>query len=220
MSEASGESDRAADGSPPIDGSRGRAHSGRRPGSADTRGQILDAARVAFGERGFDGATIRVIATRAGVDPALVHHFYGSKQQLFMAAMEFPIDFPAVMAMAMAGPPERIGENVVRAVLGAWESPTTAPLILGVVRSATTDPVAAGMLQQFLTSGPLNQIGGAIGLPDGQLRAILAGSHLIGLAMARYVIKIEPLASADIETLVRIVGPTIQRYLTGEIAAD
>jgi AcrR family transcriptional regulator len=197
-----------------------RAHSGRRPGSADTRGQILDAARVAFSERGFDGATIRYIAARAGVDPALVHHFYGSKQQLFMAAMEFPIDFPAVMAMAMAGPPERIGENVVRAVLSAWESPTTAPLILGIVRSATTDPIAAGMLQQFLTHGPLNQIGGALGWPDGQLRAVLAGSHLIGLAMARYVIKIEPLASADIETIVRMVGPTIQRYLTGEIPAD
>jgi AcrR family transcriptional regulator len=195
---------------------RRSGHTGRRPGSADTRGQILDAARAAFGERGFDGATMRDIAARAGVDPALVHHYYGTKQQLFMAAMQFPIDFPAVMAMAMAGPPELVGENVVRAVLGAWESPATAPLILGIVRSATTDPIAAGMLQQFLTSGPLHEIGSVLEQPDVQLRAVLAGSHLIGLAMARYVIKIEPLASANIETIVRMVGPTIQRYLLGD----
>ncbi len=192
-------------------------HSGRRPGSADTRGQILDAARAAFGEHGFDGATIRDIAARAGVDPALVHHFYGSKQQLFMAAMELPFDFPTMVGRVLDGPESRLGERLAREILGVWEAPETRPLILGMLRSATTDPVAAGMLRKLLTEGPFMVAGQAIGRPDGQLRVTLVGSHLIGLAMARYVVGVEPLASADIETVIGIVSTVLQHYLTGDL---
>ena len=202
---------------PPSNSGRRAGHTGRRPGAADTRGQILDAARAAFGERGYDAATIREIGAAAGVDPALVHHFYGTKQQLFMAAMQFPFDFPSVIRAATDCPPEEVGEQVVRAILTAWENPATAPLILGLVRSATTDPVAASMLRGFLSEGPLQEVTQLIDVPDARLRAVLVGSHLIGLAMARYVVKIEPLASADIETVIRLVAPTIQRYLMGDL---
>jgi AcrR family transcriptional regulator len=203
-----------------VEPGRRAAHTGRRPGSADTRGQILDAARAAFGERGFDGATVRGIAARAGVDPALVHHFYGSKQQLFMAAMELPLDFPALVGRVLDGPEQLIGERLAHEILGVWEAPATRPLILGMLRSATTDPVAAGMLRRLLSEGPLLAAAQAIDLPDARLRATLAGSHLIGLAMARYVVGIEPLASADIETVVRSIAPVLQHYLTGNLSAE
>jgi AcrR family transcriptional regulator len=195
-------------------------HTGRRPGSADTRGQILDAARTAFGERGFDGASIRDIAARAGVDPALVHHFYGSKQQLFMSAMELPFDFPALVARVLDGPAEGIGERLARSILEVWEAPATRPLILGMIRSAATDPIAAGMLRRLLSEGPLLTAAQAIDQPDAMLRATLAGSHLIGLAMARYVIGVEPLASTDIESVIRTVGPVLQHYLMGDLSSE
>jgi AcrR family transcriptional regulator len=199
---------------------RRSAHTGRRPGSADTRGQILDAARAAFGERGFDGASIRDIAARAGVDPALVHHFYGSKQRLFMAAMELPFDFPALVAGVLNGPESGIGERLARSILEVWEAPATRPLILGMIRSATTDPIAAGMLRRLLAEGPLLAAARAIDRPDAMFRATLAGSQLIGLAMARYVVGVEPLASSDVETVIRAVAPVLQRYLTGDLSAE
>jgi AcrR family transcriptional regulator len=110
---------------------------GRRPGSADTRGRILDAARAAFGERGFDGATVRDIAARAGVDAALVHHYFGSKQRLFLAAMDIPVDFATAVPALLEGPPDRLGERFVAFVLGLWDRPELRPLLLGVVRSAS-----------------------------------------------------------------------------------
>jgi AcrR family transcriptional regulator len=195
------------------------ARTGRRTGSGDTRGRILLAARAAFGERGFDGATIRDVAARAAVDPALVHHYFGTKQQLFVAATEVPFDPPAMVAQLLAGPHDEIGERFVRFVLRLWDTPATRPAILGVVRSATTDPVAAGMLRRMLAEGPILALADALGRPDARLRATLAGSQLIGLLMARYVVGVEPLASASDELVVRTIGPTIQRYLTGDLEA-
>jgi AcrR family transcriptional regulator len=198
----------------PRAGRTGRT--GRRVGSSDTRGRILAAARSAFGERGFEATTIRDVAARAEVDPALVHHYFGSKQQLFVSAMQFPSELQAMIPQLIAGPPEEVGERYVRFLLELWETPTVRPLLLGVVRSATTDPVAATMLRQLLTEGPILALAGAIDRPDARLRATLAGSQLIGLALARYVVAVEPLASTAPEVLVRAVGPTIQRYLAGD----
>ena len=196
------------------------ARSGRRPGAEDTRGRITAAARGAFAERGFDGATIRSIAEAAEVDPALVHHYFGTKQQLFIAAMEMPVDVAAMVPLVMAGPPDMVGERFLRFVLAQWEAPPVRSLFLGIVRSAATDPVAAGMLRRVLAEGPLLAIVRALGTPDAALRAALAGSQFVGLVMARYVVGIEPLASASAESVARAVGPTIQRYLTGDIGAD
>ena len=196
---------------------RAGRRAGRRPGSADTRGRILEAARAAFGERGFDGATVRDIAARAGVDPALVHHYFGTKQRMFVAAMEMPVDFAAAVPALLAGPPDGLGERFAGFVLELWDRPEVRPLLLGVVRSASTDPVAAAMLRRMLAEGPLLAVATALDRPDAALRASLAGSQLIGLAMARLVVGVEPLATADRASLARIVGPTIQRYLVGDL---
>lgn len=190
---------------------------GRRPGSADTRGRIVGSARSAFAERGFEGATMRAIATAAGVDAALLHHYFGTKQQLFIASMELPVDMLAAVPVLMVGPRNGIGERFIQFVLAQWEQPSIRPLFLGIVRSASTDPVAAAMLRATLADGPLLAIARALGTADAPLRATLAGSQFIGLVMARYVVGVEPLASADPETVARAVGPTIQRYLTGDL---
>ena len=199
----------AAGGSP--------ARTGRRPGSSDTRDRNLAAARAAFGELGFEAATIRGVAARAGVDPALVHHYFGTKQRLFVAAMEIPHDVAAVIPRALDGPPEELGLRIARFVLELWDSPEMHPLMLGIVRSAATDPVAAGMFRQVLAEGPFLAMARATDRPDADLRATLVGSQLVGLAMARYIVKVDPIASADREILVCAIGPTLQRYLTGDL---
>jgi len=191
--------------------------SGRRAGGADTRGQILDAARQVFGEQGFENASVRKVAGRAGVDPALVHHYFGTKQALFLAAMELPIDFNALVDRVMAGPRREMGSRLVRQTLELWEDPGTRSLLMGIVRSATTDAVAAEMLRELLSRGPVLALTRASGSPDAALRATLAGSQIVGLAMARYVIGVEPLASATNDQVVRAIGPTLQRYLAGRL---
>ena len=190
---------------------------GRRPGSEDTRGRILGAARELFGESGYQGTSVRGVAARAGVDAALVHHYFGSKQQLFLAATELPVDPLEMLPMMLAGPHEQMGERVVRAVVGLWDRPEMRPKLLGIVRSATTDPVAAGMVRRMLAEGPFLALARAIDLPDADIRARLAGTQLIGLVMSRYVIGLEPIASMSPDDLAAAVGPTIGRYLTGDV---
>lgn len=197
-----------------------RAGRGRRPGPTDSRLSILLAARAAFGERGFDGATVRDVAARAGVDPALVTHYYGSKQALFIAAMEFPLDVQAMVRRLVSGPLDEIGERYVRFVLEVWDAPETRPVMLGIVRSATTDPVAAAMLRRIVSEGPVLALAAALERPDAALRATLAGSQVVGLMMVRYVVGVEPLASASEDVLIRTIGATIQRYLTGDIGVN
>jgi AcrR family transcriptional regulator len=196
------------------------ARTGRRPGSSDTRGRILVAAQAAFGELGFEGATIRGVASRAGVDPALVHHYFGTKQRLFLAAMEIPVDFAEVIPLVLDGPPEELGTRIARYFLELWDSPAMHPLLLGIVRSATTDPVAAGMLRRVLAEGPFLAIAQATDRRDADLRATLVGTQLVGLAMARYIVKVDPITSADREVLVRAIGPTLQRYLNGDLGGS
>jgi AcrR family transcriptional regulator len=212
---------RAAGG---VDGGPARRRPGRRPGSADTKGRILGAARAAFADRGFDGATVREIAARAGVDPALVHHYFGTKQQLFVAAMEFPVDVGATFAALAAGPRETIGERIVRTFVEVWDRPEVRPMVLGLVRSAATDPVAAGMFRRLLAEGPLLALASAVEAPDAEqetpdaeLRATLVGTQLIGIAMARYVAGLEPIASLRPDALATAVGPTLTRYLLGDL---
>jgi AcrR family transcriptional regulator len=194
-----------------------RRRTGRRPGAGDTRARILDAARASFAERGYDGTPIRAVAAAAGVDPALVYHYFGTKQRLFVAASQFPVDVRASIAAVLAGPPDGLGERFVRFVVTLWDGPEVGPLLLGIVRSATTDATAAGMLRRMLSEGPLGAIAAAIDLPDAEARAGLAGSQLVGLVMARYVIGVEPIASMSADEVAAAVGPTIQRYLTGNV---
>jgi AcrR family transcriptional regulator len=194
---------------------------GRRPGNPDTREAILIAARDAFAERGFDGASIRAIAAAAGVDPALVHHYFGTKDRLFLAAMNFPADPSRLLPEVLAEGRERVGERLVRAFLAVWDSPAgTAGVAL--LRSGMTNNWSARLLREFLITQVLRRTTKALDLDPAEapLRASLAAAQIVGLAVTRYVIKLEPLASAPPETVVATVGPTIQRYLTGDISAD
>jgi AcrR family transcriptional regulator len=165
---------------------------------------------------------MRAIAAVAGVDAHLVHHYFGTKQRLFVAAMELPEEALAGLPRVIAGPPDHLGERFVRYLLELWESPAVQPLILGLVRSATSDPVAAAMLRRLITEGPVLVVARALDRPDAALRATLAGSQFVGLTMVRSIVGVEPLASADGEVIVRAIAPAIQRYLTADLdsAAD
>jgi AcrR family transcriptional regulator len=189
---------------------------GRRPGEPGTQNRIADAARALFAERGLDGTSIRAIAASAEVDPSLVLHYFGSKQALFVAVTKIPFDLEALTAVIGDGDPSKIGERMVRFALRAWDDPAARPALLGILRSAVTDASAASMLRDLVSQGPVAIIQ-RFGLSDAYLRAELVGSHLIGLMMARHVLRIEPIASADPETIVAIVAPAIQRYVMGEL---
>ena len=192
---------------------------GRRRGAPETRERILAAARAGFAEHGFDGASIRDVAARAGVDPALVHHYFGSKQRLFVAAMEWPFDPAVAIPRFVGGDPVGRGERVARFVVDLWEDPGFQPVVVGLIRSAASDAGAAHMLRELVEAGPLAALSGVVG-PDARLGVELVASQLIGLAMARYVLRVEPLASADRETLVRLLAPTIEGYLAASSGSE
>ena len=187
--------------------------SGRRPGPGGTKETILAAARTHFGAAGYDRGTIRGIAAEAGVDPALVLHYFGSKEGVFRAAVDFPFDpaelLPRLLAPGLVG----IGERLVRFFLDTWDSPAGSPM-LGVIRSVVGSESAAAMMREFVSREVLGRLADATQRDQPQVRAGLAASHLIGLAMVRYVIRLEPLASASPELIAAWVGPAIQSYLT------
>lgn len=186
---------------------------GRRPGRSDSRERILTAARALFGEGGLDGVSVRAVAAEAGVDPALVHHYFGTKQQLFVAAMELPFDVERMIPILLAGPPEETGLRLAGVFLSIWEDPSARAPLLGVLRSAVTDPGAAAMIREFLLTHVVGPIVAALGTSDPELRVTLIGSHVIGIALARYILRIEPMASVSPEVLLAAIGPTFQRYL-------
>jgi AcrR family transcriptional regulator len=190
---------------------------GRPAGSGsgtDSRDRILAAAREEFSARGYDKTSIRSIAKTAGVDPALVHHYLGSKEQIFAAAIEMSFEPALGVADVLAGGPDDIGERLARYFIGIWESPVTRPPLLAIIRSALTNDTAAAVLRGFVLRRLLERIAGELNVPDPRLRAELAASQMIGIAMLRYVIRVEPLASLDVEDLIPLVAPTLQRYLT------
>ena len=193
------------------------ARTGRRAGAGNTREAILAAARAAFAESGYNGATVRGIAAAAKVDPALIHHYFGTKEALFVAAMELPVDPAVELPRVLAGGLEDGGERIVRFFLGIWERPAARDRLLGMLRGAMTHEVAAAMLRGFVDRAVVSVVAKAIDRPDARLRATLIGSQLVGLAVVRYVVRLEPLASADPDKVVAALAPTIQRYLTGEL---
>ncbi|MFI5797362.1 TetR family transcriptional regulator [Streptomyces sp. NPDC051677] len=186
-----------------------------RTESADTRDRILTAAREEFSERGYEKTSVRGIAKAAGVDPALVHHYFGTKEQVFEAAVEVAFA-PALSAPeAVAdGPLDQVGERFTRFVFGVWENPTTRKPLLAILRSAVNNDTAAAVFRRLVASQLLRRIAAQLDLPDAELRAELAAAQLVGCAMMRYVIKLEPLASADLEQIIARVAPVVQGHLT------
>jgi AcrR family transcriptional regulator len=193
---------------------------GRRAGTSHTREEILDAARAAFAARGYDAVSLRAIARDAGVDPALVHHFFQTKPRLFAAAMELPLDPQPFVAALLAGDPETLGERLVRAVVELWDTADAFQGFLGLIRGAVSHADAARLLREFITREVLGRLAGAAAPDAPQARAALAGSQIVGLAMARKIVGIEPLASADPAWLAAVIGPTIQRYLVAPLPLD
>ena len=192
-------------------------HPGRRPGESVTREAILDAARDEFAARGFDRATIRSIAGRASVDPALVLHYFGCKAQLFDDAISIPVEPAEILRRSATGGLDGIGVTVVRSFLEGWEEGENRQRLVALLRSAMTNDAALTHVREYLGQKIFGPVTRQLALPDGELRATLVGSQLIGLAMLRYVTCIEPLASASQDDLVAAIGPSVQRYLTGDL---
>ncbi len=170
---------------------------GRRPGTTGgTRERILEAARHDFSNAGYDGVTIRGIAAQAKVDPALVLHYFESKDGMFRAAVQFPVDPKEFIPKLLAPGLDGLGERLVKFFIETWDSPTGSPL-LGLIRSVVANEEAAAILREFVTREVLARIAKALELDHPELRAGLVASQLVGLAMLRYVVKVEPLASAS-----------------------
>ncbi|MEW2564342.1 TetR/AcrR family transcriptional regulator [Streptomyces griseorubiginosus] len=184
--------------------------------AAGTRDRILVAAREEFSERGYEKTSVRGIAKAAGVDSALVHHYFGTKEQVFAASIEVAFA-PALNASdtVAEGSLDGVGERLTRFIFGIWENPTTRTPLLAIVRSAVNNETAAAVFRRLVASQLLRRIAAQVDAPDAELRAELAAAQLIGTAMLRYVIKVEPLASADPEQIIARVAPVVQGHLTG-----
>jgi AcrR family transcriptional regulator len=193
---------------------RGR---GRRPGGPDTRGQILAAARRSFAEKGFAGTTIRAVAGEASVDPALVHHYFGSKDDLFLAALDIPFDprsvVPTVFADGVAG----AGERLVRVFLSVWDDPQTRLPLIALVRSSLVSDAPETLLRQGLLRMLLEPLRAALPAREADRRVQLVISQMAGLVVTRYLLALDPLASMPAEDVVAWVAPTVQRYLDGPL---
>lgn len=191
----------------------GPATRGRRAGGADTRGEILEAARSSFAEAGFAGTSIRKVAASAGVDPALVHHYFGTKDDLFVAALQFPVDPRAVMAGVAAGDPDTLGSRLLERFLGVWESPQARLPLLALVRAGVAGEPGRSLVESALSRLVFGALGEALELDDSDRRLSLVASQMIGLVVTRYVLELEPLASMPAEEVAAWLGPTVQRYL-------
>jgi AcrR family transcriptional regulator len=194
---------------------RGRPSRTQTESGPATRDRILDAAREEFSERGYEKTSVRGIAKAAGVDSALVHHYFGTKEQVFEAAVEGAMA-PALGApdMIVEGPLDDVGERLTRFFFGVWENPTSRTPLLAIVRSAVNNDTAAAVFRRLVAAQLLRRIAARLDTPDAELRAELAAAQLVGVAMLRYVIKVEPLASADVERIVAGVAPVVQGHLT------
>ncbi|MET9474005.1 TetR family transcriptional regulator [Streptomyces sp. NPDC002917] len=206
-------------GSGPHDPAERPKRRGRPARTAETTGpgareRILEAARTEFAERGYDKTSIRGIAKKAGVDAALVHHYFGTKDEVFAAAIEVSFEPALVIPAILSGGTNGLGERLARYFIGVWENPASRAPLLAIMRSALTHEAAAKVLRGFVLRRLLERIAESLDVPDATFRAELAASHMIGIAMLRYVIKAEPLASAEPEKIVAMVAPTLQRYLT------
>ncbi|MQY16514.1 HTH-type transcriptional regulator BetI [Streptomyces sp. RB5] len=193
---------------------RGRPAAGEADGGPSARERILTAARTEFAARGYDKASIRGIARRADVDPALVHHYFGPKEQVFASslrdAVQPALDIPDVLS---AGAPEEAGERLTRHLFGVWENTFTREPLLAVIRSAVNNETAASIFRATVVRQLLKRVAPQLTGTDAELRAELAVAQLVGTAMLRYIIKVEPLASADPEDLIRRLAPVVQQHL-------
>ena len=186
---------------------------GRRPGDEDTRRAILDQARHLFAEQGYERASMRAIARAAGVDPSLIVHYFGTKQDLLVAALELPVDPEVVRARVLAGPSDQAGERLVRTMVTFWEVPQVNEHLLGMLRTAASHDLAREVLRTALRNAVAPLVAGLVE-DQAELRTGLVMSQMSGLAFARYFLQLPEVAGLDAEVLASTVGRTVQRYLT------
>jgi AcrR family transcriptional regulator len=190
---------------------------GRPAGSSRTREAIAAAARRHFAELGYERTTIRSVAQEAGVDPALVHHFFDSKQKLFVSVTELPFQPEEVLPSVLAGRRSEAGLRLARFSVELLENPEAREVLTGMLRAAASEPEAAQMVRELATEPIVGAIADALGVDDAALRANLISSQSVGLIMARYILRVEPLASMAPEALIEAIAPTFQRYLTRQL---
>jgi AcrR family transcriptional regulator len=196
-----------------------RTSRGRRPGAPDTRTQVLDAARTSFAEKGFRATTIRAVAATAGVDPALVHHYFGTKDNLFLAALEMPVDPRELLAPVVRQGPDGAGERLLRTFLSAWDDPDIQVRLLGVVRSVLDDDGGQQLLNEGFIPVVVGPVLAQLVADQPEVRIPLVVSQVVGLIVARYVLALPPMALMPADDLVARMGPVIQHYLTGDLGA-
>jgi AcrR family transcriptional regulator len=189
---------------------------GRRPGatSPETRDAILAAAKRLFAERGFENASMRAIAAEAGVDAALITHFYGSKANLLAVAIDWPFDPDQELFRILKAGRDRVGEGLVALFVRTWDREGSRNTVITLLRAATTEPTAAELLSDFMRTRLFGPLLAQLGSDHPEIRANLVAAQLGGLGLARYILRFEPLASAKPRDVVRWVAPSIQRYLT------
>jgi AcrR family transcriptional regulator len=190
---------------------------GRRPGPSTTRADILAAARELFAGRGYDATTVRMVAERAGVDPALVVRAFGGKDALFLAAVDWPFDPALAAAVVTAGPPGEAGQRLVALFVRTWEDPVQRAPILALLRSAAGHEDARRLLTEFLGTRLLGPLVAAVTADHTDLRAALVAAQLVGVGLTRYVLGLEPLASMEPARVVELVGPAVHTLLTAPL---
>ena len=188
---------------------------GRRPGGPDTRGEILQAARESFADKGFSATSIRAVARQAGVDAALVHHYFDSKEELFIEAMAIPVDPRRIAATIVNGPRTEIGRRIATAFLGVWESPEGQQRMKALFRSVVSSDEVARMMREGISQMIIQPVSQTLDAPDAQLRVGMVATQLVGVAIVRYLVGLEPVASVDVETLIDRLAPVLQQQLTG-----
>ncbi|WP_373179259.1 TetR/AcrR family transcriptional regulator [Mycobacterium marinum] len=198
----------------------GRRRPGRPIGTSNTREHILTCARELFALNGLDRTSVRSVAAAAGVDAALVHHYYGTKQQLFAAAIQIPIDPTAVLEQIVETPVDELGLKLPSVLLPLWDSELSTGLVstLRALMAGTEPNLARSFLQEVVTS----EVGSRVDSPTGtgRIRAQFVASQLLGVVMARHIVKIEPFASLPADQVAQAIAPTLQRYLTGELPEE
>lgn len=194
-----------------------RKRPGRPPGTSDTRGMILAGARELFARNGFGSTTIRSVAARAGVDSALVHHYFGTKQQLFAAAIALPIDPMTILGPLRTVPVEELGLKLPSMLLSLWDSELGAGLITTLRSLLAGNEVE--LIRSFFREVVIVEVADRVDDPPGTgvLRAEFVASQLLGVVMARYIINLEPLASLPADQIAQTIAPNLQRYLTGNL---
>lgn len=191
---------------------------GRRPAGSGTREAILAAASRAFAEQGYPRTTLRAVARDAGVDTRLVTHYFGTKQDLFLAVVELPFDPEQVMPTLLAPGRDGVGFRLAAFAVGVMDDPAARRTMTGLLRAAASEEAAAARVRDLLVERLLGPLAHLLGGDDPELRASLTGAQVAGVVFARHVIGLPRLAQASPDELVAAIGPVLEHYLTGDLA--